>query len=144
MCVTAKNHNIQCSIALREFGEKLYNLRVARRVTLARFADALGMDPSDVSALEMGEKNPTESNISDMTALLGLTESEASDLRSLLTSATQTTGASMSRRLPANALGLGKEAQELSILLARRAESISDNALERIREILEDDCEINK
>jgi transcriptional regulator with XRE-family HTH domain len=114
------------------FGARLRQLRESRGVTLTELAAALHVSAAYLSALEHGRRGrPSAGLIHQVNEFFGLIWDEAEDMVRL---------ARLSHpRVLLDTAGLAPEATELANLLAARIRSLSPQALERMRAVLEDE-----
>lgn len=108
------------------FGQRLRALRAERGMTLSAMADAIGVSPAYLSALEHGRRGrPSWYLVQRIIAHLGVIWDEAEELAKL---------AQVSHpRITIDTAGLRPEATELANLLARRIATLSK---EEIAELL--------
>jgi transcriptional regulator with XRE-family HTH domain len=114
------------------FGARLRQLRESRDVTLTELAAALHVSAAYLSALEHGRRGrPSAGLIHQVNEFFGLIWDEAEEMVRL---------ARLSHpRVMLDTAGLAPEATELANLLATRIRSLSPQALERMRAVLEDE-----
>jgi transcriptional regulator with XRE-family HTH domain len=114
------------------FGEKLRALRAERGLTLQGMADALGVSPAYLSALEHGRRGrPTHALVVAVCAQLNIIWDEADELLRL---------ARLSHpRVAVDTAGLSPAATELANLLAERIRKLPPDTIERMLEVLRSD-----
>jgi transcriptional regulator with XRE-family HTH domain len=114
------------------FGARLRQLRESRGVTLTELAVALHVSAAYLSALEHGRRGrPSAGLIHQVNEFFELIWDEAEEMVRL---------ARLSHpRVMLDTAGLAPEATELANLLALRIRSLSPQALERMRAVLEDE-----
>lgn len=114
------------------FGEKLRALRAERGLTLQGMADALGVSPAYLSALEHGRRGrPTHALVVAVCAQLNIIWDEADELLRL---------ARLSHpRVAVDTAGLSPAATELANLLAERIRKLPPATIERMLEVLRSD-----
>jgi len=111
------------------FGERVRALRAERGLTLQAMAEALGVSPAYLSALEHGRRGrPTHALIVAVCAKLNIIWDEADELQRL---------ARLSHpRVAVDTAGLSPAATELANLLAERIRKLPPVKVERMLEIL--------
>jgi transcriptional regulator with XRE-family HTH domain len=114
------------------FGEKLRALRAERAMTLQGMADALGVSPAYLSALEHGRRGrPTHALVVAICAQLNIIWDEADELARL---------ARLSHpRVAVDTAGLSPAATELANLLAERIRKLSPEVIDRMLAMLRSD-----
>lgn len=112
------------------FGEKLRELREARGVQLKEMADALGVTPTYLSALEHGRRSkPNWSFVQRVIHYFNIIWDEADELQRL---------ADMSDpKAVIETAGLSPKATKLANRLARQIGELSDDDLDRLLAILQ-------
>lgn len=112
------------------FGEKLRELREARGVQLKEMADALGVTPTYLSALEHGRRSkPNWSFVQRVIHYFNIIWDEADELQRL---------ADMSDpKAVIETAGLSPKATKLANRLARQIGELSDDDLDRLLSILQ-------
>ena len=112
------------------FGEKLRALRRKKGVTLSQMAEALGVSPAYLSALEHGRRGrPNRRTIHRICQYFQIIWDEAEELEAL---------ARISHpRVVVDSGGLSPKATQAANLMAQRIRSLDDRALDRILEVLE-------
>jgi transcriptional regulator with XRE-family HTH domain len=107
------------------FGARIRELRAARGITLSEMAEAIGVSPSYLSALEHGHRGrPTWSMIQRIIGYFNVIWDEAEDLARL---------ARISHpRVTIDTSGLDPLATELANLLAERIHGLDRPTLERL------------
>lgn len=63
-------------VKIRTFGEFIRSLRISRKLLLREVAAGLGIDPSLLSRIERGVKNPTREQVIRLAAILKAGERE--------------------------------------------------------------------
>ena len=113
------------------FGQRVRDLRAARGVTLGQMAEALGVTPAYLSALEHGKRGrPTFTLIQGTIHVLGVIWDEADELIRL---------ADLSHpRVTVDTAGLAPEATLLANRLAREIASLEPEELQRLATILDE------
>jgi transcriptional regulator with XRE-family HTH domain len=113
------------------FGERLRELREARGLTLKAMAEALGVSPAYLSALEHGRRGrPTHALVVAICAHLNIIWDEADELARL---------ASLSHpRVIVDTSSLSPRATELANLLAQRIRALPPARIERMLALLDD------
>jgi transcriptional regulator with XRE-family HTH domain len=111
------------------FGERLRTLRAERGLTLQVMAEALGVSPAYLSALEHGRRGrPTHALVVAICAQLNIIWDEADELQRL---------ARLSHpRVAVDTAGLSPAATELANLLAERIRKLPPEKVDRMLEIL--------
>jgi transcriptional regulator with XRE-family HTH domain len=111
------------------FGERLRTLRAERGLTLQAMAEALGVSPAYLSALEHGRRGrPTHALVVAICAQLNIIWDEADELQRL---------ARLSHpRIAVDTAGLSPAATELANLLAERIRKLPPEKVDRMLEIL--------
>jgi transcriptional regulator with XRE-family HTH domain len=111
------------------FGEKLRALRAERGLTLQGMADALGVSPAYLSALEHGRRGrPTHALVVAVCAQLNIIWDEADELLRL---------ARLSHpRVAVDTAGLSPAATELANLLAERIRKLPPDKIDRMLDIV--------
>ncbi len=117
--------------AMTPFGQRVRDLRAQRGVTLARMADALGVTPAYLSALEHGKRGrPTFTLIQGAIHVLGVIWDEADELVRL---------ADLSHpRVVVDTAGLEPEATLLANRLAREIGALEPDVLRRLCAVLDE------
>lgn len=112
------------------FGQRVRELRAARNVTLAQMAEALGVTPAYLSALEHGKRGrPTFTLIQGVIHVLGVIWDEADELVRL---------ADLSHpRVTVDTAGLEPEATLLANRLAREIGALEKDELQRLAAVLD-------
>lgn len=112
------------------FGEKLRELREARGVQLKEMADALGVTPTYLSALEHGRRSkPNWSFVQRVIHYFNIIWDEADELQRI---------ADLSDpKAVIDTSGLSPKATKLANRLARQIDDLSDADLDRLLAILE-------
>jgi transcriptional regulator with XRE-family HTH domain len=115
------------------FGEKVRALRAERAMTLQEMADALGVSPAYLSALEHGRRGrPTHALVIAICAKLNIIWDEADELLRL---------ARLSHpRVAVDTAGLSPAATELANLLAERIRKLPSDKIERMLDIVRSDA----
>jgi transcriptional regulator with XRE-family HTH domain len=111
------------------FGERLRELREARGLPLKEMAEALGVSPAYLSALEHGRRGrPTHALVVAICAHLNIIWDEADELARL---------ARLSHpRVTVDTSGLSPRATELANLLAERIRTLPPARIERLLSVL--------
>ena len=111
------------------YGRRVRELRAARGVTLAQMAQALGVTPAYLSALEHGKRGrPSWDLLQRIIGHLNLIWDEAEELERL---------AGLSHpRVVVDTEGLGPKATELANRLARNIGHLDEATLDRLLDIL--------
>jgi transcriptional regulator with XRE-family HTH domain len=111
------------------FGEKVRALRAERGMSLQAMAEALGVSPAYLSALEHGRRGrPTHALVIAICAKLNIIWDEADELLRL---------ARLSHpRISVDTAGLSPAATELANLLAERIRKLPPEKIERMLEIV--------
>jgi transcriptional regulator with XRE-family HTH domain len=112
------------------FGERLRELREARGLPLKSMAEALGVSPAYLSALEHGRRGrPTHAMVVAICAYLNIIWDEADELARL---------ARLSHpRVTVDTAGLSPRATRLANLLAERIGALSPDRIEKILGLLD-------
>jgi transcriptional regulator with XRE-family HTH domain len=112
------------------FGAKLRGLREARGLPLKSMAEALGVSPAYLSALEHGRRGrPTHALVVAICAYLNIIWDEADELARL---------ARLSHpRVTVDTAGLSPRATELANLLAERIRSLPPARIEKLLALLD-------
>ncbi len=112
------------------FGERLRELREARGLPLKSMAEALGVSPAYLSALEHGKRGrPTHALVVAICAYLNIIWDEADELARL---------ARLSHpRVTVDTAGLSPRATELANLLAERIHSLPSGRIEKMLALLD-------
>ena len=112
------------------FGERLRELREARGIQLKAMAEALGVSPAYLSALEHGKRGrPTHALVVAICAYLNIIWDEADELARL---------ARISHpRVTVDTAGLSPRATELANLLAERIHSLPSGRIEKMLALLD-------
>lgn len=112
------------------FGERLRQLREARGLPLKALAEALGVSPAYLSALEHGRRGrPTHALVVAICAHLNIIWDEADELARL---------ARLSHpRVTVDTAGLSPRATELANLLAERIRTLPPGRIERMLSLLD-------
>jgi transcriptional regulator with XRE-family HTH domain len=115
------------------FGERLRELRAQRGMTLAQMADALGLSPAYLSALEHGRRGrPTHALVIAICAHLNIIWDEADELLRL---------ARLSHpRITVDTAGLSPAATELANLLAERIRKLPPDKVQRMLDMLKSEA----
>jgi transcriptional regulator with XRE-family HTH domain len=115
------------------FGERLRELRAERGMTLADMADALGLSPAYLSALEHGRRGrPTHALVIAICAQLNIIWDDADELLRL---------ARLSHpRITVDTAGLSPQATELANLLAERIRKLPQDKVERMLALLKSEA----
>ena len=113
------------------FGVKLRQIRAERGMSLRQMAEALGVSPAYLSALEHGRRGrPTHAMVVAICAQLNIIWDEADELMRL---------ARLSHpRVTVDTAGLNAAATELANLLAERIRKLPPERVERMLEILKE------
>jgi transcriptional regulator with XRE-family HTH domain len=111
------------------FGARLRSLRAERGITLQAMAEALGVSPAYLSALEHGRRGrPTHALVVAVCAQLNIIWDEADELLRL---------ARLSHpRIAVDTAGLSPSATELANLLAERIRKLPPEKIDRMLEIV--------
>lgn len=111
------------------FGQKLRQLRAARKMTLKDLAKALHVTPAYLSALENGKRGkPSKGLVHQVSAALGIIWDDAEELARL---------AALSDPRPrVDTSGLSAKATEIANRLAMDIGRLSDAELDRLMEVL--------
>lgn len=111
------------------FGQKLRQLRAARKMTLKDLAKALHVTPAYLSALENGKRGkPSKGLVHQVSAALGIIWDDAEELARL---------AALSDPRPrVDTSGLSAKATEVANRLAVDIGRLSDAELDRLMEVL--------
>ena len=111
------------------FGQKLRQLRAARKMTLKDLAKALHVTPAYLSALENGKRGkPSKGLVHQVSAALGIIWDEAEELARL---------AALSDPRPrVDTSGLSAKATEVANRLAVDIGRLSDAELDRLMDVL--------
>lgn len=111
------------------FGRRLRELREARGIALSTMAEALGVSPAYLSALEHGKRGrPTHAMVVAICAYLNIIWDEADELTRL---------ARLSHpRVTVDTAGLRPEATELANLMAERIRHLPPARIERMLALL--------
>jgi len=114
---------------LTPFGVRVRALRQERGVTLTAMAEAIGVSPAYLSALELGKRGrPSWYLIQRIIAFLGIIWDDAEDLTKL---------AEISHpKVTIDTSGLSPRATELANLLSRRIAVLSDEELAELLYLL--------
>jgi transcriptional regulator with XRE-family HTH domain len=112
------------------FGERLRTLREARGLQLKSMAEALGVSPAYLSALEHGKRGrPTHALVVAICAYFNIIWDEADELARL---------ARISHpRITVDTGGLSPRATELANLLAERIRSLAPSRIEKMLALLD-------
>ena len=112
------------------FGEKLRQLREERGIPAKSMAEALGVSPAYLSALEHGKRGrPTHALVVAICAYLNIIWDEADELARL---------ARLSHpRVTVDTAGLSPRATELANRLAERIRSLPSGRIERMLDLLD-------
>jgi len=112
------------------FGERLRQLREERGIAAKSMAEALGVSPAYLSALEHGKRGrPTHAMVVAICAYLNIIWDEADELARL---------ARLSHpRVTVDTAGLSPRATELANRLAERIRSLPSGRIEKMLDLLE-------
>ena len=112
------------------FGERLRELREARGIPAKSMAEALGVSPAYLSALEHGKRGrPTHAMVVAICAYLTIIWDEADELSRL---------ARLSHpRVTVDTAGLSPRATELANRLAERIRSLPSGRIEKMLDLLD-------
>ena len=108
------------------FGERLRELRAERGMTQKKMAEAIGVSPAYLSALEHGKRGtPRWILVQDIIACLNIIWDEADELQRLAMHSAP--------KVTIDTTALSPKATELANLLASGIDVLDDDALEELR-----------
>lgn len=113
------------------FGEWLRRYRIEHRFTLREMARRVGVSAAYLSAVEVGQKGPSEKLLVEIVTKFGLKEEDAQELRRAADQSARTVRVQLAENRP-------RGDAEIAALFARNFGELDDEKKARIRKILED------
>lgn len=112
-------------------GEWLRKYRIENRVTLREMSRRIGVSAAYLSAVETGNKAPTERLVNDIANIFGFTEENAHELRIAADRSKNSIRFDIDRSKP-------RGDAEIAALFARNFGNLDEDQKDKIRKLLED------